>query len=124
MAHIVLSSLAQEPRQYAGPADHAAQPAWLAGLKAERETVIKKINYTGGVFDKIPWTQTSWMQPQMHPYDRLFYDPVKHEYTVTKYLDDLKARYGGIDALLMWPTCTGLDSNPRRAVPGSTRSHP
>ena len=113
-----------EPRQYAGPGNHSAQPAWLAGLKSERDAVIKKINFTGGVFDQIPWTQTAWMQPQMHPYDRYFYDPVAHEYTVSKYLDDLKTCYGGIDAMLMWPTYTNIGADDRnqfdlfRCMPG------
>ncbi|TSJ39766.1 formylglycine-generating enzyme family protein [Mucilaginibacter corticis] len=37
-------------------------------------------------------------------HDRYFYDPVNHKYTVTRYLTDLKKRYGGIDAVLIWPT--------------------
>jgi hypothetical protein len=124
--------LAQPPRQYAGPDSPANQSKWLAGLKAEREKVLQTINFTGGVFDQIPWTQTSWMQPQMHPYDRYFYDPNGAGYTVSKYLDDVNRRYGGtlgrsrtrdfgtlcspdqapefdpgagIDAMLLWPTC-------------------
>ena len=36
--------------------------------------------------------------------DRYFYDPVAHKYTVDRYLDDLEKRYGGIDAVLIWPT--------------------
>ena len=38
--------------------------------------------------------------------DRYFYDPVAHKYTVKKWLDDVNARYGGVDSILMWPTCT------------------
>ena len=37
-------------------------------------------------------------------HDRYFYDYEKKEYTVDKYLDDLEKRYGGIDAVLVWPT--------------------
>ena len=61
----------------------------------------------------IPWTQTSWMQPQMHPYDRSFYDPTSGEYTVGRYLADLRARYGGIDSLLLWPTYTNIGIDDR-----------
>ena len=32
------------------------------------------------------------------------YDPVAGKYTVDHYLDDLQKRYGGIDAVLIWPT--------------------
>ena len=52
----------------------------------------------------LAWTQTSYIQPQMHPYDRFFYDPETGSYTVDRFLDDLEARYGGVDAILMWPT--------------------
>ena len=37
--------------------------------------------------------------------DRDFYDPVAHKYTVQKWLDDVNARYGGVDSILLWPTC-------------------
>ena len=43
------------------------------------------------------------MQPQMMVEDRYFYDPVAGRYTVDRYLDDLEKRYGGIDAVLVWP---------------------
>ena len=79
---------------FVGPASPAAQPAWLAGLNQERDTVRSTINYTGGVFSNpaMQWTQQSYIQPQSHPYDRFFYDPVKGEYTIDRFLDDLKVR--------------------------------
>ena len=45
-----------------------------------------------------------------HPYDRYFYDPVTKAYTVDRFLEDLKIRYGGIDSVLMWPVYTRLAS--------------
>lgn len=88
-----------------GPSSPKAQPAWLAALKQERTDALKKVNYNGGVFatPELAWTQTSYIQPQSHPYDRFFYDP-DVGYTIDKFLDDLKTRYGGIDSVLMWPT--------------------
>jgi formylglycine-generating enzyme required for sulfatase activity len=52
------------------------------------------------------------MQPQMMIEDRYFYDPKTSRYTVGRYLDDLEKRYGGIDAVLIWPTYPniGIDS--------------
>jgi hypothetical protein len=52
---------------------------------------------------ELQWTQTSYIQPQMHPYDRFFFDG--KNYTVRKWLDDVNERYGGVDSILMWPTC-------------------
>lgn len=51
----------------------------------------------------LAWTQSSFVQPQMMVHDRFFYDPVAGRYTVKRYLDDLKRRYGGIDSVLVWP---------------------
>merc|ERR1719408_1028453 len=91
-----------------GPSDRSQQAKWLADLVADRENTIKTIKYSGGVFDEVKWTQSAWIQPQMHPYDRYFYDPISHSYTVDKYLEDLKTRYGGVNAILMWPTYTNI----------------
>ena len=58
----------------------------------------------------------------MHPYDRYFYDPDR-ETTVAKYLADLTARYGGVDAILMCPPMNiGIDDRNQfdffRTMPG------
>jgi formylglycine-generating enzyme required for sulfatase activity len=64
------------------------------------------------------------MQPQMMVQDRYFYDPISGKYTVDRYLDDLEKRYGGIDAVLIWPTYPnmGIDNRNQhdmvRSMPG------
>jgi iron(II)-dependent oxidoreductase len=45
--------------------------------------------------------QTSYVQPQSHPYDLFFYDPSSGQYTVDVFLGDLTERYGGIDSVLV-----------------------
>ena len=73
---------------------------------------------------RLKWTQSSFIQPQMMVQDRYFYDPVAHSYTVDRYLDDLDKRYGGIDAVLIWPTYPnmGIDNRNQhdliRSMPG------
>ena len=91
----------------AGPASQAEQPGWLANLQQLKAEWRTKVNYSGGVFSnsQLQWTQTAYIQPQMHPYDRYFYDPTQG-YTVDRFLDDLEKRYGGVDAILMWSTYT------------------
>ncbi len=109
-----------------GPVSPSDQPAWLAGIQQDRNTTLDTIKYKGGNFATpgLAWTQTAYIQPQMHPYDRYFYDPVKKEYTVDRFLDDLETRYGGVDAILMWPTYTNIGADDRnqfdlfRAMPG------
>jgi hypothetical protein len=112
--------------QYAGPQFGETQSEWLKKLKSVREDTLQTIGYKGGVFDvpSLSWTQTNYIQPQMHPYDRFFYDPDQGIYTVDRFLDDLKERYGGVDSILMWPTYTNIGSDDRnqfdyfRSMPG------
>ena len=74
--------------------------------------------------DQVPWTLTSYIQAQAHPYDRYFYDPVTKAYTVDRFLEDLKIRYGGIDSVLMWSVYTQIGVDDRnqfdmwRSMPG------
>ena len=49
-----------------------------------------RFNFTAYDDPQLKWTQTSYIQPQMHPYDRFFFDPTigkDGNYTVQKYLD-------------------------------------
>jgi iron(II)-dependent oxidoreductase len=46
--------------------------------------------------------------------DRFLYDPTAHRYTVDRYVDDTIKRYGGIDAVLVWPTYPNMGIDIRR----------
>ena len=79
---------------------------WLADIKHFRMERLIRAGYNGSEYDRpeLKWTQSSFIQPQMMMQDRYFYDPVAHRYTVERYLNDLRARYGGIDSVLIWHT--------------------
>ena len=62
------------------------------------------------------WTQSSFIQPQSHPYDRFLWDPIKRAHTVDKFVDDLRERYGGVDSILIWPTYTNIGIDDRNQV--------
>jgi hypothetical protein len=104
-----------------GPLTPEEQPAWYKNLTNWRAS----IPYAGGVFNvsQIAWTITSYIQPQMHPFDLFFFNQVDG-FTVDKYIDDVVARYGGIDSVLVWPTYPMLGVDDRnqydmfRALPG------
>ena len=122
LIHIVTSDcVCQSP----APFSSTTQPAWLKSLQQQRSSVISKINYNGTIYNNpsLAWTQTAYIQPQVHPYDRYFYDP-KIGYTPDRFLNDLKTRYGGIDAILIWPTYTNIGIDDRnqfdyfRCMPG------
>lgn len=99
---------------------------WLKDIQHWRMERRIRIGYDGSRYDvpALKWTQSSFMQPQMMVEDRYFYDPVAHRYTVDRYLDDLEKRYGGIDAVLIWPTYPnmGIDNRNQqdmiRSMPG------
>jgi len=99
---------------------------WLSDLSHWRNERRIRIGYDGSRYDlpALKWTQSSFFQPQMMVQDRYFYDPVPHRYTVDRYVDDLEKRYGGIDAVLIWPTYPnmGIDNRNQhdmiRSMPG------
>lgn len=100
--------------------------AWLADIRHWRAERRIRIGYNGSRYEipALQWTQSSFFQPQMMVEDRYFYDPIAHRYTVDRYLDDLERRYGGIDAVLIWPTYPnmGIDNRNQqdmiRSMPG------
>jgi gamma-glutamyl hercynylcysteine S-oxide synthase len=108
------------------PCTQNEHDSWLADIRHWRDERRIRIGYDGSRYDlpAFKWTQSSFFQPQMMVEDRYFYDPVAHKYTVDRYLDDLEKRYGGIDAVLIWPTYPnmGIDNRNQhdlvRSMPG------
>ena len=103
-----------------GPASQAAQPAWLAQLSANRTAWRRAAAYSSYVYDNfLLWSPTLHIVPQSHIYDRFLYDPAKgaadpaEGWTVGRFLDDLDARYGGIDGVLLWGTYPNMGVDER-----------
>jgi formylglycine-generating enzyme required for sulfatase activity len=104
----------------------ASHEAWLKDVTHWRAERKIRIGFDGSRYDipALQWTQSSYIQPQMMAEDRYFYDPVAGKYTVDRYLDDLTTRYGGIDAVLIWPTYPNMGIDDRnqqdmiRSMPG------
>src|SRR5579864_1254177 len=63
------------------------------------------MGYDGSDYDRpdLHWTQRNFIHTLTIVEDRYFYDPATRQYTVERYLDDLEARFGGIDSVLIWP---------------------
>jgi gamma-glutamyl hercynylcysteine S-oxide synthase len=99
---------------------------WIKDLTHWRTERKIRIGYNSQRYQlpAFQWAQSAFMQPQMMVHDRYFYDPVAGKYTVDRYLDDLQKRYGGIDAVLIWPTYPnmGIDNRNQhdmiRSMPG------
>jgi formylglycine-generating enzyme required for sulfatase activity len=117
-ARVVQSTEYKFEELLAGPEKPEDFPAWLAGMRAYREEMQAVLKEKLGTIKDpyseptLLWAQRSFIQPQMMAHDRYFYDPVAGRYTVRRYLQDLKTRYGGIDSVLLWPpmyTNLGVD---------------
>jgi hypothetical protein len=101
--------------QLPGPSDPsspAVVAAWRVAMQGWQTASRAEVKNGTAAYDdpQLKWTRTSYIQPQMHPYDRYFFDPRTGNYTVQKWLDDVTSRYGGVDSILMWsvprtPSC-------------------
>ena len=116
-----------------GPAAKQSVEQWRQQMDAFR-TTMRKQSIAGGtpgsfcnssdLYGRNAWAQSTFVCPQSGLYDRFLYDSVTHEWTVDRFLDDLKDRYGGIDCVLLWQSYTnmGVDSRNQidllRVVPG------
>jgi gamma-glutamyl hercynylcysteine S-oxide synthase len=102
--------------------------AWLDDVTHWRAERRIRVGYDPARYEMpaLRWAQSSFIQPQMMVHDRYFYDPAAGKYTVDRYLDDVRARYGGIDAVLVWATYPnmGIDNRNQldliRSMPGGT----
>ena len=90
----------------AGPKIPADFSEWHTRMLYWRKKAMDSIDYNGDKYHLagLKWAQSSYIQTQMMVEDRYFYDPAAGKYTVDRYLNDLKKRYGGLDAVLIWPT--------------------
>jgi formylglycine-generating enzyme required for sulfatase activity len=108
------------------PCTASTHQEWLNDVTHWRAERRIRIGYDDARYrmPQLLWTQSSFIQPQMMAQDRYFYDPVAGKYTVDRYLDDLEKRYGGIDAVLIWPTYPNMGIDDRnqhdmiRSMPG------
>ena len=95
------------------PASTQNHSLWLSTITKWRERCRRQIGYNGSIYrvQQLKWARYNFVQPQMHPWDRMFFNDTTQQYTVQVYLEDVKRRYGGVDSVLMWPTypLLGLD---------------
>ena len=112
--HAQVPKEASNGELFLGPAAPAERPAWIAAMKQWRteQRAKLKLDESLGARPELAWTPRNYVQPQMMVEDRYFYDPAANKYTVDRYLDDLDARYGGIDSVLVWPVYpnVGIDN--------------
>lgn len=83
---------------------NAASDDYYQGLLEWRHEHRIRIGFDDTLYrhPDLQWAQRNWVHTQMMVEDRYFYDPETGRYTVDRYLDDLEARFGGIDSVLIW----------------------
>ncbi|HTV80076.1 MAG TPA: SUMF1/EgtB/PvdO family nonheme iron enzyme [Steroidobacteraceae bacterium] len=91
---------------------------WLAELSAWRRERRIKVGLDDERYRdaRLRWTQSAFIQPQVMVEDRYLYDPRAGHYTVDRLLADLTKRYGGVDAVLVWPTYPNMGIDDRNQV--------
>lgn len=83
---------------------NASAGDWLTELRDWRTEHLVRLGYTDVNYRRpeLQWAQRNFVHAQMMVEDRYFYDVETAQYTVDKYLDDLEARFGGLDSVLIW----------------------
>ena len=113
-------------QQIAGPASASDYNAWIAAMRQWRQEQLAATHYDGSNYGNpaFAWARDSFIQPLTMVEDRYLYDPKTRKYTVGRYLEDLRKRYGGIDSVLIWPTYPNIGIDARntddlfRCMPG------
>jgi gamma-glutamyl hercynylcysteine S-oxide synthase len=98
--------------------DDAARGSWLAEIQAWRAERRVRMGLDVARYDdpRLKWAQSAYIQPQVMVEDRYLYDPATGRYTVDRLLNDFKKRYGGVDAVLIWPTYPNMGVDARNQI--------
>lgn len=82
----------------------AAADEWYQGLLEWRREHLIRIGFDDRLYGDpdLKWSQSNFVHALLMVEDRYFYDAETGRYTVDRYLDDLEARFGGIDSVLLW----------------------
>jgi hypothetical protein len=115
---------------FAGPADSVDRDTWFSELKKWRKEEKDRLHFSDSAYliSQLSSLKKAFIYVQMMAHDRNFYDPLVRKYTVDRYLNDLKKRYGGIDAVLIWPTYPNIGIDNRNQydmlhdMPGGVRA--
>ncbi len=77
---------------------------WVAELRDWRREHLVRIGYDDANYRRpeLLWTQRNFVHAQVMVEERTLFDPDAGQWTVDRYLDDLIARFGGIDSVLLW----------------------
>jgi formylglycine-generating enzyme required for sulfatase activity len=77
---------------------------WVRGFTEWRAEHLIRIGFDPSLYEHpdLEWAQHNFVHVLTMVEDRYFYDAEAGRYTVDRYLDDLEARFGKIDSVLLW----------------------
>lgn len=115
---------------FAGPAKPSEDSSWFIMMEKWRMAERDKLNFNDAQYlrPEFGWLHKTFIYVQMMACDRYFYNPLTRKYTVNRYLNDLEKQYGGIDAVLIWPTYPNMGIDNRNqtdmvaAMPGGVKA--
>jgi gamma-glutamyl hercynylcysteine S-oxide synthase len=100
---------------FKAPNNNEEHNQWISMMRKWRVEQKLKLNYKDDEYKRpeFGWLKNSFIYVQMMVHDRYFYDPIAGQYTVDKFLNNLIEQYGGIDAVLIWPTYPNMGTDNR-----------
>jgi formylglycine-generating enzyme required for sulfatase activity len=109
-----------------GPSSPGQFSTWIAGERSWRTNTRSSIGYTDTEYRRpeLAWSQKAFTEALVMIEDRYLYDPATRSWTVSRFLDDLNARYGGVDQVMLWTAYPNIGIDERnqldflRSVPG------
>ena len=110
---------------YCGPGAKASVNSnlkWWATMLKLREALTEGpgrgfCNTTkGNLYADNMWASRQYVCPQSLIMDRFLYDRENHTWTVDRFLEDFKLRYGGVDCVMLWQSYTNLGVDNRNQV--------
>ncbi len=115
-----------EAKIFAAPHDPADRPAWRDRLVAWRADARRRHGYRGAAYERpaAAWAARCHAVAQVWLWDELLYSFDEHRFTPERFLADARARFGGLDAVVLWHAypVIGIDDRNQwdfyRDVPG------
>lgn len=98
-----------------GPPDKSPDTwrLWWEEYTLWRSEIASSLNLSNYDLEQVRWAKTSFMQPQVMIHERYLYDRDKNQWTVGRYLADVRYRYGGVDSVLLWASYPNIGVDDR-----------
>lgn len=84
---------------------------WLAELRKWRDG--QELDRSRYEDPRLAWARGNFVQSLVIVQERTLYDPVKNRYTVDRYLEDVRTRFGGVDSVILWHTYPNIGIDDR-----------